>query len=458
MSRSRAGKKILSYVIFHRHGQRAPTKNIYEASHTVPHHAPHLPLAEADTWQELLASPHELESLQELYPVDRHPDRGLQTDLNTKPFGCITSSGLENLEHQGRETLRAFPALGRAQSLEVYSTNYQRTQVSAQAFLKGLEVPAGTKVKVLASEDCPLSFYDHDPVLAVKLTKQVQNTPNFQQEEEDFVASHGGVLLDAVPELGSIRDVFTFNVPLDDSLSDAAGGIDVEKANPREQKRQRGGERAKRVNWMAALDYFSCRGAHELPVHPELDGSDIGHRMKEYVGSRFKLYYADEDFRRVAVLPMLKNVIVKEFSRRLGLSRDALDKGDQSPTVVIYSGHDVNLLGLLVTLNASLVHSDSSHWPDYGASIVFELVYDGGEKASRDRGGGGDSDSDGVQEPSAEDCAVNVYYNQQPLSIHLPPDNASTSHIHPSEAGDSVSHSMKLSELINYCENLARPW
>ena len=70
-----------SYVIFHRHGQRAPTKNIYEASHTEPHHAPHLPLAEAKTWQSLLAVPDELEPLQELYPVRRHPDRGLQSDL-----------------------------------------------------------------------------------------------------------------------------------------------------------------------------------------------------------------------------------------------------------------------------------------------------------------------------------------------------------------------------------------
>ena len=42
---------LFSYVIFHRHGQRAPTKNIYEASHTTPHHAPHRPLAEAETWE-----------------------------------------------------------------------------------------------------------------------------------------------------------------------------------------------------------------------------------------------------------------------------------------------------------------------------------------------------------------------------------------------------------------------
>ena len=32
----------------------------------------------------------------------------------------------------------------------------------------------GVFIKVLASEDCPLSFYDHDPALAVKLTKQVR--------------------------------------------------------------------------------------------------------------------------------------------------------------------------------------------------------------------------------------------------------------------------------------------
>ena len=36
--------------------------------------------------------------------------------------------------------------------LQVFATNYQRTQASAQAFLKGLGAPTGTSVEVREEE------------------------------------------------------------------------------------------------------------------------------------------------------------------------------------------------------------------------------------------------------------------------------------------------------------------
>lgn len=43
---------------------------------------------------------------------------------------------------------------------------------------------------------------------------------------------------------------------------------------------------------------------------------------------------------------------------------------------VIYSGHDVNLLGLLHGMNATLVdinqNSNEGHWPDFGNFISYK--------------------------------------------------------------------------------------
>ena len=172
--------------------------------------------------------------------------------------------------------------------------------------------------------------------------------------------------------------------------------------------------------------------------------------------SRYKLYYADEQLRRVAVKPMLLRV-VQQFTRaaRGLLGAAASEAGaegegeaappDRSPrpSVSVFSGHDVNLLGLLVALNASEVQGCRSHWPDYGASLVFELVHSQG---GVQRPGGGHE-----EEEEGEDLVVNVYYNQQPLSFQLLPGEAAGGE---AVQGGGEGHSILLADLIAFCDKL----
>jgi len=44
---------------------------------------------------------------------------------------------------------------------------------------------------------------------------------------------------------------------------------------------------------------------------------------------------------------------------------------DMRPHVTVFSGHDVNILGMLFALNAVI---DDAHWPSYGATLSFEVV------------------------------------------------------------------------------------
>ena len=87
--------------------------------------------------------------------------------------------------------------------------------------------------------------------------------------------------------------MFTFNIPLNDSetqdsgnkeegsIPNATKGTEIESV-PETETGRRQENKAKRINWMAALDYFACRSAHQLPLHAEVQ--HFGARMKEYVG------------------------------------------------------------------------------------------------------------------------------------------------------------------------------
>lgn len=53
--------------------------------------------------------------------------------------------------------------------------------------------------------------------------------------------------------------------------------------------------------------------------------------------SRFTLYYTDEEFRRLAVLPMLNSVVLKEFTRKVFTdAKTANNKKDDGDEQVYY--------------------------------------------------------------------------------------------------------------------------
>ena len=85
-------------------------------------------------------------------------------------------------------------------------------------------------------------------------------------------------------------------------------------------------------------------------------------------------------------------------------------------------------MGLLVALNSSAIHQPSKMWPDYGATLVFELV-----QSSRSEC---DSDLD-----QSDEFLVNPYYNEEPLYVSISPDA-------------ERSRSIRLSDLIDFSDKM----
>ena len=124
-------QKILGYVLLHRHGQRAPIRNIFKTNH------------EIDIWNSLLPSNLLLNSLDFKFPtvsLQRYKDitntttgipstSFLQYDIKYKPFSCLTTIGINSMIEIGKEIKKNFPLINQSKNLRIYSTNYHRTQV-----------------------------------------------------------------------------------------------------------------------------------------------------------------------------------------------------------------------------------------------------------------------------------------------------------------------------------------
>ena len=120
MQSSRA--KIRAYIIFNRHGHRAPGRNVMLGGALQE---------EKELWQSCVVCNDNDDNESLSVTIKQHPTNGIARDLITHPFGCITKRGRDYLEAVGKKVSNFFPSIKTVHSdnLMVYSTNYQRTQV-----------------------------------------------------------------------------------------------------------------------------------------------------------------------------------------------------------------------------------------------------------------------------------------------------------------------------------------
>jgi hypothetical protein len=101
--------RVLGYAVMHRHGQRAPIRNLFEIN-------------EINFWNEKLPPQDRLRTFSESYPITFY--------LKYKPLSCLTDLGVDHMIAVGKKTKELFPLMNRpASNFKVYSTNYHRTQV-----------------------------------------------------------------------------------------------------------------------------------------------------------------------------------------------------------------------------------------------------------------------------------------------------------------------------------------
>ncbi|CBN79151.1 conserved unknown protein [Ectocarpus siliculosus] len=390
---------LLSLLVFHRHGDRSPLRG-----HT-PDEELALPTAAAPAapgntrggsavgtgdgggsekpgrvaapvrsaenfWRGQLVPPEVVRRLDELYPVKRSPGEAVPPDKESAPFGCLTSLGLQQLQDRGEQFRQRYSCddIDNAK-LEVFSTNYRRTQLSAQGFLDGLLRAGGrggVPVVVRPRADDFLNQWESRGHEMYERMMVVESEPDFRVTEETV----GGPLKRRLHAL----DPALFPLP--------QGG---------------------RFRWMMAADYFMSARARGLRVAPELDA--LGTATIRHLVWRFSRFYGDDEMMRTMVGPLLAHIIEcaagSDVAGPATGSRNvpgADASGGSLSRVVSSSCHDVTILALLYAMEADLLE-DRDYWPPYGSTIAFEVSSTGGVSGpgrgprggrGEDKGGGGD--------------------------------------------------------------------
>ena len=83
------GSRVLGYIIFHRHGHRAPARNVLSASFDKTVTSPE----EQSLWSRLMPSESLLRRITSPFELDIHDDNPIEPDRLNFPFGAITSKG-----------------------------------------------------------------------------------------------------------------------------------------------------------------------------------------------------------------------------------------------------------------------------------------------------------------------------------------------------------------------------
>jgi hypothetical protein len=377
---------VKGYVIFHRHGERAPAKSLLG-----------ILSEETKMWKKLVDKGKPLHDFVKFMPINNSRNNPIQRDRLTFPYGNITNKGMLHMAKIGEQILSSFPLLKNTRDISVFATNYQRTQASAQMFVSGVFKdqiqhdkqqqlkfpendrssycnefpPSSIEINVRDIRDCSMSFYEGKPLLSQRLFSKTQSSESFLHIENsrDILLTKQS-LGKFLPGLISQSD----SVPISNSVSSI---------------------HQNKFDWLAAFDYFTCREAHNLPV---LDGteeySDI---VKAHLGLRYSHYYSDMEHLAHAAVPLLEDLQRSITSHKTQPDTEMRDHEsfplknssiDGGVFLKLFSGHDCNILCLLYALKADIVSNSCSKvdphsqvdsykfWPDYGETLLYnETMY-----------------------------------------------------------------------------------
>ena len=350
-----AGYRLLQAHLILRHGDRAPTANIYDAPHGEANGitAHTKAKAESSYWTAQMPSPLTLSSLSTMFPVhfldqhDEHAAEKLQTTSANYPFGLLTRRGLHGTFSIG-QTLRAIYIDNNDNSLlpkdgtctgegavAARSTAMKRTVESCQSVLHGfcrprsmleqgavqVGVETGTALELanfgFMRERCPSLIKKWQASMATEHAQQVERetTPLVEELQQHY------------PMLRSTGMSHTSKL-------------------------------------LKAFDHFKTHSAHDLAT-AKGTGEHTLHTLKLWAQGHFWRLYAAQ---HAAQTTLMCRRILDRMDRRLN---DPMNT--KVPRLCIYSGHDTTIMPTLATLML-VVPTPEQEWPPYGAHVRLELL------------------------------------------------------------------------------------
>jgi hypothetical protein len=254
--------RLLLSQIITRHGDRSPAVNFSMSGE------------EARLWTDRLPKPLDIDVVSLQFPVQSFA-KNPPIDGAVFPFAQLSKRGMDQLQHLGRRLAtrcgRYYQApnqdltpskLLQGTKVLAVSTNYKRTQLSAQCLLSGFlsEINAeefdgdGVNIVVKEEDDDSINTFDRSSGVSLgELCRELEATKLFVEKEET---------------MQPVKDLLLQEIAL------FADDPDLFK-------------------WINAADYFVCAGSHNDDVAERLQGGTIERAVMAHLHWKFFQWYSD---------------------------------------------------------------------------------------------------------------------------------------------------------------------
>lgn len=307
----RTHRKTLRLLqVVHRHGDRAPTFNPEAGGRTSS--------SEEKRWSAVLAKPQSRFALD--YPIINVNTDGPYDDGHA-PWGCLTSFGGFQCQQRGKILRRRYHAFlfgGDASPVvSVLTSNFVRTQLSAQYVLSGLlprspkPLPDPVRVVVETPEACIIAVIDPRKPL-FRLVRRVMSGPEYAARDD----AHAHVRA----ELESVLPYFQ-------ESADASPGHDEGQAP--------------RFMWIRAGDYYMAYENHGLTPR----AAALARVTLDFLEWRFRRAFAEPEVRHLATGGLLA-----ALAANVRAAAGMVPSNHTAPHVALFSGHDTTLMPLVIAL------------------------------------------------------------------------------------------------------------
>lgn len=338
---------------------------------------------ESQFWQDKLPCPQRIQELQKTFPKRSTQNSSSYLDTKRLPYGFLTQKGLDQCFQQGQHFYQKYSSQDdeyRKKNLSVYSTNYLRTVTSVQSFLQGYFSTSSTTTTTSNSHN------NTDTTIPVQIRPLIHDPLNAFDRNPKLIQQFVSQIIQKQPQF--IHHEHQVGIPLAQQLVQVLPGLQHSKAGFSRQT-------PTAINWVDASDHFICRKAHNLSLtqytalHDFAEDKNQGatntvlHELEkpvlQYVAWRFRQWYQYPPLLAIVTAPLLRSIYQQATTpSNTKLNTTSLQDQEVDP-MVIFSCHDITLLGLLYALKAPQVQKDSDaldFWPPYASALVLEHFED----------------------------------------------------------------------------------
>lgn len=330
-------------------------------------------------------------------------------DHSAYPFQSLTEVGARQALRRGSLLGAKYADFLRGERggarLRARASNFSRTQSTAAYFYRGLadtlgeEFQAPAIVSIDAREE---TIFPMETERGLKSALAEAYSSDIFRERENRHAAVAQQFAELVPFFSRMM------------LSGGEGAASSTAA-----ALNRSPVKNSRFLWIRAHDLFVCHRAHGAPI-PHFNVLEEHELLvRAHLLWRYETLYGNKRVLSCVAGPLLKDILEGMLSHHHHPHHarpEAAAATRQAVPFILYGGHDLTILSLLIALTGASANNVQLQWPKYAATLRFELHAPASPAASNDWMVSWECDNEAISPTEVGDALAS--------SSHSPPPNS----------------------------------